>query len=698
MNWNKYPFLKLVVPLIVGIFLGDSIGPVEIHGVLLYCLLVGMLLLEFVFHKTIKSYRYRWVAGVFNLAVFVFLGFFRIWMMDRSLLEDGQKSAEVVHGYSLAKVAEPPLEKERSVKVVVELVASGKVMAYFQKTEEAMRLRYGDLVAFKAEMEPVPGPKNPGEFDYRKYLERNGITGRLYLKGQDWCFTGVNEASPVYAFAYRFRERLLDDLQRCGVTEEAFGVAAAILLGYDESLPAQVRQNFVAAGSMHILCVSGMHVGIVYLLASYLLGLLGRGRRRDAIKRCALLFLIWFYALITGLSPSVMRSALMLSLIIFGELIHRKGFAINSIAASAFLLLLVDPRHLFAIGFQLSYMAVLGIVLLQKPIQNLLFFKNRFLDKAWEITAVSLSAQLATMPFTVYYFNQFTPYFWLSNLLLTPLSFVVILSGMTLMMVSWMPLVNMLLGKVVWSLLHLMNLIVASIEKFPLSIVKGLYMDKFQCGLALTLLLLLLLFVNLKKKRMLMELLVVAVVFAFVMAVRSERIVHQHQVVFYSLRNHTAIDLVEGTTHLLLYDEGLPADPSAIDYSLKGYWSRCQLSMNPECHVLSESIRTPLAVREGPFLSFGGVLLAFWEPGCVVPSCDPPVEVDVLMVRGKQSPDLRRVKKSYQMDLLVIDASVPAWEAREWVLQAETEGVPCHQIADGALLYNIENQIIKTNL
>lgn len=691
MNWNKYPFLKLVIPLALGILVGDCIGPMEIPKTILYGVLVGLLFLEVIIHLCLKSYRHRWIAGVFNIVVFFFLGFFRIWVVDWSRMEVGHQPVEARAGYYLAKVAEPPLEKEKSVKVELALVTAGKVMAYFQKTEEVLQLRYGDFVAFKAELEPVPGPKNPAEFDYRKYLARKGVTWRVYLKEGDWWFAGVNEARPVLAFAYRFRERLLQDLQRCGVTEEAFGIAAAILLGYDESLPAQVRQNFVAAGSMHILCVSGMHVGIVYLLASYLLALLGGGRRREAFKKCTLLLLIWFYALITGLSPSVMRSALMISFLIFGELIHRKGFAINSVAASAFVLLLLDPHHLFAMGFQLSYVAVLGILLLQKPIRNLLYFKNKLLEKAWEITAVSLSAQIATLPFTVFYFNQFTPYFWLSNLLLTPLSFAVILLGMTLLIVSWVPLLNMLLGKMVWLLLQLMNHIVASIERLPLSVIKGLYMDRLQFSLALVLLLLFLLFVALRKKRLLMEMLMVLAVFTLTMAWRSERTARQHQLVVYSLRNHTAIDLIEGSSHLLLCDESLPADPGAIDYSLKGYWSQCQLSTNPVCYTLSETMEVPLAVKKGPYLSFGGTLLAFWDPSAVSP-CDTPVNVDMLVVRGRQLPDLRRVMQVYKMGLLVIDGSVLERDALEWGRQAEVMGVPCHQIAEGALLYNIENQ------
>lgn len=609
---------------------------------------------------------------------------------------------KMVCNYYLAKVWEPPAERENSAKVVLELVGcrtedsmeklSGKVMAYFQKTDAEPLPCYGDLLAFKAVMEPIPGPKNPDEFDYKRYLERNGITNRVYLKEGDWHFTGVNEARPLYGFAYRFRNRLLKALQRCGVTEDEFGIGAAILLGYDESLPAQVRQNFVAAGSMHILCVSGMHVGIVYLLASMLLGFLGAGRRGMFVRQSVLLFLVWFYALLTGLSPSVMRSALMLSFVIVGKMIHRKGFIVNSLAASAFVLLCLEPHHLFAIGFQLSYAAVLGIVLLQKPIYQKLYLKNRLLDKAWEITSVSLAAQIATMPFTIYYFHQFTPYFWLSNLLLTPLSFFVILVGMLLLTFSWVPWLNMLLGKVVWIGLYLMNRVVAGVEMLPLSVVKGQSMDCLQFGVALTMLLLLLLWVCLRKKRLMMELLVASALFAITMAFRSERLVRQRQLVVYSLRKHTAIDFIDGPNHLLLCDAGLLTDRGAIDYSINGYWAQSQLAMNSPCYTLEEDITSDLALKRGPLLSFQECLLAIWGPRWTMPSCEPPLEVDFLLVVGNQKPDLRRVTAAYRMDMLLVDGSVPGRNAEEWARQAESMSIPCHQLADGAFLYNIKNQ------
>ena len=672
MNWNKYPFIRFLLALSLGIMLHDVLGSAAMEFTWLYLLLLLGIGVLFLLFCTLKTYRVQWIFGVATILVFAYLGYFRACLRERV----GECSA-------IARVYEPPTEKDNAVKVLLDM-RGFKVMAYFEKSEESLNLSYGDLLAFSAPIEEITPPMNPEEFDYREYLNRRGITGRVYLKRGDWVNTGVNEGNPIYLFAYRFRDGLLQALKRCGITDDEFGVGAAILLGYDESLPAQVRQNYVAAGSMHILCVSGMHVGIIYLLASFVLGFLGKGKKMALVRRLILLALIWFYALLTGLSPSIMRATLMISFVLLGELIHRKGFALNSIAVSAFILLLIDPNNLFAIGFQLSYVAVVGIVLLQKPIYSLIYVKNKLLDKVWEITAVSLAAQIVTMPFAIYYFKQFTTYFWLSNLLMTPLSFVVIMSGMLLLVLSWVPWLNIALGKVVWISIHLMNESVSWIEGLPFSLVKGLYMDDFQFALSLILLVLLLLFVNLKKKRMMMELLVVSAVFALSLAWRSQRLSQQSQFLVYSVRNHTAINIVDGFDNVLLCDEGLPTESSSIDYSLKGHWARDQLSMNPVCYTLTEDVNKELVIKRKHLLSAHGVLLAFWDPDMALKESQHRIAVDYLMVREKQRPDLQQVIKTYRVGMLLVDGSVPVYLSKEWVQQAKNMGIPCYELQNGS--------------
>lgn len=694
MNWNKYPFLRLVIAFSAGILLAGRftmLHPARVFGVMM-----GLMLLETLLIRYLKSYRYRWVSGLLMLMLFVMAGYLRARVLEVPFCR-GEEVHEVAGGEGcyVARVCELPVEKGQSVKILLELKGfrsegrerpvSGKVMAYLEKSAAARELGYGEVLAFSVPVEEVPPPRNPEEFDYRTHLSHRGVTGRVYLKEGDWVPLGLNDGNRLLAFALRFRASLLYVLQRSGVTEDEFGVGAAILLGYDESLPAQVRQNYVAAGAMHVLCVSGMHVGVIYMLAAFVLGLIGKGRRRDTFKRILLLALVWFYALITGLSPSILRSTFMITMLVFGVLVHRKGFTLNSMAASAFVLLLVNPNNLYAIGFQLSYAAVLGIFLLQPPIYNLIYVRNKLLDKAWEITAVSLAAQVATMPFTVYYFHQCTPYFWLSNLLMTPVSFVVIMMGMLLFLVSWVPWLSVWVGKAVWWGLHGMNGLVSCVEHLPLSLIKGLYMNRLEFFLALLLLLLILLWVQLEKKRMWMEMLVVGLLFATSLAFRSERTARQQRMVVYSLRNHTAVDFIDGASHLLLCDEGLLADPVSIDYSLKGYWARCQLWMNPPCYTLSDSMMTEWVCKKQDLVSFHGALLAFWDPGKkAVP--ETPLRVDYLIVRGKQRPDLSPIMERYRVDTLLIDGSVPKYLAKQWVAQAEKMHTPYINIGEGAYI------------
>lgn len=229
-----------------------------------------------------------------------------------------------------------------------------------------------------------------------------------------------------------------------GIEGDEYSVAAAILLGYDDELPPELRQNYVTAGSMHVLCVSGLHVGIIFLVFSTILSFLDKyGAVFKILKFCILLLIMWTYAFIAGLAPSILRATIMISFIVIGKIIKRNGVIINSIAASAFVILAIEPEDLFNIGFQLSYAAVIGIVVLQRPIYNVFYIKNKILDKIWELTSVTLAAQFATAPFTIFYFNQFPLYFWLSNLFMTPLSTVVIIGGMIMLLVSFIPYLNL---------------------------------------------------------------------------------------------------------------------------------------------------------------------------------------------------------------------------------------------------------------
>ena len=701
-TWGKYPFLRILWPFALGIWCFVSFPTFRLMPSALIFIALALFFIAVLASRFCTKPRLNWIFGVVISCYLFCAGYTMTQAHDVSIQKTYFRNFEADANCYVARVYDCPTEKENSLKVILDLdsqysdsselrTVSGKVMAYFQKSDAAMQLRYGDLIAFPLPIGEVSAPKNPEEFDYRDYLFRKGITGQIYLKADDWVDLEANKANPLYAFSYRFRDVLLRSLQRCGLDGNEFGVAAAILLGYDDSLPAEVRQNYVAAGSMHILCVSGMHVGIIYLLASLLLSFLNRKKWQKTLKQLLLLALIWFYAMIAGLSPSIMRSALMISFVVFGELLHRKGFAINSIAASALVLLCINPNNLFEIGFLLSYVAVVGIVLLQKPIYGWFCFKNKLLDKVWEITAVALAAQFATMPFTLFYFHQFTVYFWLSNLFMTPISFVVIMGGMILLLVSWIPYINVAVGYLVWGAVYLMNTLIAWVESLPLSIIKGIYINGMEFTMLLLLFLFVILLVTTRRRGFFIAMLSAALLFVFSVTIRQYKVEKQDEIVFYSLRKHTAVDFVKGNQHVLLCDTALVADESTIDYSLKGNWAKCGLSSRPEIVFTDNDFENAFVRKKDNLVSFGGTLIAFWqESEAATDSLDYRIPVDFLVVTGKQKPNVDKLLINYSVNCLLIDGSVPYYLAEKWMNQAENSGLSYINIGERAFIYAID--------
>jgi competence protein ComEC len=695
-DWSKYPFVRMLIPMTLGIWFATIVVSFRlpfIDVLLIMLFLFGLALLTSI---TLKTIRLNWLFG-FIMGCYLFLGGYALtYVHEAETQKTYYRNFEGDAKYYVARIYDYPTVRDNNIRVPLQLeyqfgdslpsrAVTGKVMAYFQKTDTAFALRYGNLIAIDAPVNEVQGPKNPAEFDYRAYLYRKGITGQVFLKDADWVDLQTSRVNPIYAFSYRFRDILLSSLQRCGLNNDEFGVAAAILLGYDDSLADDVRKNYVAAGSMHILCVSGMHVGIIYLLASALLGFLNRKKWQKMLKHILLLAMIWFYALIAGLTPSVLRASLMISFVIIGEMLNRKGFIINSLAASAFILLCINPNNLFEIGFQLSYAAVMGIVVLQRPIYSLFYVKNKLLDKVWEITAVSLAAQIATIPFTLFYFNQFTTYFWLSNLFMTPISFVVVISGMVLLMVSWIPYLNIFIGYLVWGAVYAMNAFASWVEQLPFSIIKGLYISEFEFFTLLVSFLFLLVSVVTRKRKMLIGMLSVLLLFMISLTVRTYSTDHQTGITFYSLRKHTAIDFIAGNQHILLVDSTLMSDESTIDYSLKGAWAKRHLSPHPQVVNLDEDFESKNLRKRQNLVSFNGKLVALWDENQFSDSLSYRLPVDYLLVKGKQKPNIQMIVNGYDAEMLLIDGSVPNYLAERWMHQAEEQGIPYINIGAGAV-------------
>jgi len=343
----------------------------------------------------------------------------------------------------LFTVEEVLKEKESAVQLALRLeegtdsleVLNGQLLWTHLRLDSAdLAPTVGQLIWIKTKISALPKVSNPGAFDFGAYLLQKGYVGQIFLRSGQWGLLKKEGRRP--ALIKRWRTYLLEEIESWHWQKENEAVFKALILGYKNELSKDLKADFAAAGAMHLLAVSGLHVGIVYLLLSYFLLALRYFKNLQIARSVLLIAAIWLYALISGASPSVLRSATMFSIMAAVQNLERPGSSFRAIFLSAFILLLYNSAWLFDLGFQLSYSALLGILIWQPKIESLI--KTRFKPITWlnKLLSVSLAAQIGTLPLSLYYFHQFPTYFWLSNIAMIPLVTVLMYAGFILLLLG----------------------------------------------------------------------------------------------------------------------------------------------------------------------------------------------------------------------------------------------------------------------
>lgn len=697
-SWFKYPFIRLLVPFALGIWMafsfeGISFGRKDVFILLIFLSLLLILLI--LISSLIKEYRYRWIFSVVLFFYLLTIGVLLVEIKDYKLQFNDISNFCGNSEYYVARLLECPAVKDKSIKAMLGIEAAktddgsvydvdSKIIAYFEKSEKSSNLAYGDCIIVLKNPEEVEKPPNPEQFDYKDYLYKKGVKYQVYLKSDDWLVLNHNDANPIYRFSYFIRDFLLETMKNLGIKENEYAVAAAILLGYDDILPLELRQQYVAAGAMHILCVSGLHVGVVFMVFSYMLIFLDDKKTcQRIVKQSILLVLIWFYALLAGLAPSILRATIMLSFVIIGNIINRKGVLLNSLAASAFLLLCLNPANLFDIGFLLSYVAVVGIVVLQKPISRLFYFRFNFLNKIWEITSVTIAAQIATTPFTIFYFHQFPIYFWLSNLFMTPVSSIVIIGGMIMLLIFFIPYVNNIVAYAVSKMIYIMNLGVSWIESLPYSIIKGLYINDLQFLILLMILLAILFYAEFRSTKILISIMIMTCAFLSINLKNIHQQNNQKEVVIYSINNMTAIDFIYGRSHVLLADTTFISDESAFSFNIENFLVSRGVFYNGEILSLEDDFNRFFVKKRKNVVTFDEKLIGLSDGSeFCKEELDYKIPLDFMIVYGRKRHRLSSLLKMYDFDNLIIDGSVPRYMVLKLIEEANVLGIKSHDIRE----------------
>ncbi len=482
------PLFKLLLPFALGI-VGASYFPYPVSNTLLgigAALLASLVFLLvymrfFQFKAKLQSALIASVSGTLLTAGYL-LAVLSIERYTDSFFMNfiDEKSYTTFHVILTDELQEKPKSFKTEARILhilssdEEVVnASGNLLLYLQK-EGNEDLQYGDELLIYTKPTAIEATSNPDAFNYKRYLFHHHIYHQAYITTNRIKHLRVPPEFSVRRFAYSFRKKLLAILKKAGFTGDEFAVAGALLLGQKDHLSSSLARAYAGAGAMHVLAVSGLHVGILYWLAS---GLFKYSRKTTfwrIFKAGFIVVTVWFYALLTGLSPSVVRAGTMFSAIAIGSAFRQQTNIYNTLAGSAFIILTVEPFMIMQVGMQLSYLAVLGIVYLQPKFATFLHPKGWLFRKAWEITCVSVAAQIATAPLGLLYFHQFPNYFLLSNLVVIPAAFLIVLAGVALLLLYPVPYLHVLPEKILYFTTFSLNKVVGTLNTLPNAISTGI--------------------------------------------------------------------------------------------------------------------------------------------------------------------------------------------------------------------------------
>lgn len=578
-SWTPYPFVRIIFFFCTGILLGIYLPDVlEIALAESLFIFFSILFVGISFFKSKDRFKYL-NPGFIAVLIVLLSGYLQIYYSS-----DYRNSDHFIHDQQVIQryqvvITRQSQTKENSWKTEGEVQAvqlnqewvkrSGKVLLYFSRQAFSTSFNYGDVLLIEGNPALVPEPANPGEFDYRRFLTYRKIYHQHFISEVRAMKIGNDPPHLLMAYSIQARMWAESVLKKYLQGEREQATASALVLGISDGLDNELIGAYAATGSLHVLSVSGLHVGIIYWLILLFL----RPLQKTTSGKWALAFIsigvLWGYAFITGLSPSVLRAVTMFSFVALAGPWTKRTNIYNTLAASAFCLLLYEPYLIMSVGFQLSYLAVMGIVYLQ-PLFSRLWEPRQWLwDNIWQITCVSIAAQLATFALGILYFHQFPVYFLFSNLFVIPLSFVVLVGGIGLIAMSWIHAVAGFIGFLLEWTIKLLNGGVIQMEALPFSLIDNVYITTFQCWLLMSMVVFAIVLIRFRKFYASVALASCVVIFCALEWAHFHEKINRGKLTVYKVTGHPAMDIVDQGQAYFFTDSVLLKDRERLRFHIR---------------------------------------------------------------------------------------------------------------------------------
>lgn len=578
--WKKSPGLRLLLPFLCGVAVDLILHP-AIHFWI--ALMSPSLIIYLLIHFLIRRWRfvYRFAPGLALIPVMLSAG-----ALLNSVNDPLRANSHYVNEYRtedvwIAKLTSVPVLREKSVRAEATIIGihrgnginstSGKIMLTLENDSSSQQLGPDDIIAVSARIKTLNPPANPGEFDYAAFLHNRSIYRQAYIKSSEWMLSQRAETHSFFGYFLMWREFFIDKFRSHVEGKAEFSVLAALILGKTEFIEQDMMQAYASAGAIHILAVSGLHVGLIYVVLAPLLRKLFPGKSKKWLKFLIPASILWLYAGVTGFSPSVLRAALMFTAFIIAETWERNSSSYNTIGISAFLLLCWNTQMISELGFQLSYLAVLGIIMLQKKITDALPLSNSWTQKMWQLSSVTLAAQITTFPLSIYYFHQFPVYFLFSNLLVIPISTVLLYAGLVFLLVCWIPHLSDVVANISSSITTLMNTIIQWFDQLPMSTWRGYSPGIIEMVILYVLMWTVTSWLFWKKQRAFIATLGVLMLLISIHIFQMKSNSKQNLGCIHAIRNHPCLTILIGETAYVITDSAIIADDQLRKFHLENF-------------------------------------------------------------------------------------------------------------------------------
>ncbi len=630
-------------------------------------------------------YRNRWINGIILLTMALAAGSVNVWL--HTAINNPGFFADSIsqNDNAWVQITVPLQDKGAYYKTTAKIIAlgtktrmhsaNGNLLIYFQKDSADQYPVYGDQVIIKNKIVPLKTSENPGDFDFKTYMSYQDIYHSAYLKVNEWHATGNNAGNPFWKSIYTINTRLKKELWNALPDPDQRGIAEALILGDESDIPNEIMTEYAGTGTVHILSVSGLHVGLILIGLSWIFSFLTLIPNGKYIRLILILAIIWAYAFLTGFSAPIARSVIMFSIVFIGIHLGRNTNIYNSIAASAFILLLIDPFLIMQASCRLSFIALTGIVWLQPKIASFWQPRHKIVKYIWIMTAASIAAQIITFPVSVYYFNQASIYFLPANLIVIPASFVILIIGIAfvftdLSILHWL---HHWFSVMLKYSIYVLNIIVGYFNHLPGSTWKGLYISRLESVLLFCFIVICISGFIYRKKMFLGAGLILGILFFSTRNIAIfNRLSGKSMAFFTAGSKHTVITLKEHNQLFVLTDTGFTNDKQLMKFHINSYAAENYIRpenivcVNPEInHKFS-----------GENMMVQGSLIGFYNKTALVINSKTyikslisnaaPMEIDALVLSDNPSIGLSELYKKFRFKSVVAASGNKTANIRDW--------------------------------